>query len=86
MVAIAETVTMLTYSARKNSANFSELYSVWNPPTSSDSASGQVERGAVGLADHRDHEHHEARRPAGRQYQPLPAAPRRCPPVDSDPA
>src|SRR5256714_5155958 len=36
-----ETVTMLTYSARKNSANFSDEYSVWNPPTSSDSASGR---------------------------------------------
>ena len=37
----AETVTMLMYSARKNSANFSDEYSVWNPPTSSDSASGR---------------------------------------------
>ena len=41
MVAMAETVTMLTYSARKNSANFSDVYSVWKPPTSSDSASGR---------------------------------------------
>ena len=41
VVAMAETVTMLTYSARKNSANFSDEYSVWNPPTSSDSASGR---------------------------------------------
>ena len=41
MVAIAETVTMLTYSARKNSANFNDEYSVWNPPTNSDSASGR---------------------------------------------
>src|SRR5215203_2665626 len=41
VVAIAETVTMLTYSARKNSANFSDVYSVWKPPTSSDSASGR---------------------------------------------
>ena len=41
VVASAETVTMLTYSARKNSANFSEEYSVWNPPTSSPSASGR---------------------------------------------
>jgi hypothetical protein len=32
---------MLTYSARKNIANFIELYSVWKPPTSSDSASGR---------------------------------------------
>src|SRR5262245_24535280 len=36
-----ETVTMLMYSARKNSANLSEEYSVWKPPTSSDSASGR---------------------------------------------
>ena len=42
VVAIAETVTMFTYSARKNIANFSEeAYSVWKPPTSSDSASGR---------------------------------------------
>src|ERR671918_1761606 len=41
VVAIADTVTMFTYSARKNSANFSDEYSVWNPPTSSDSASGR---------------------------------------------
>src|SRR6185295_16667793 len=41
VVAIAETVTMLMYSARKNSANFSDEYSVWKPPTSSDSASGR---------------------------------------------
>src|ERR687886_601137 len=41
VVAIAETVTMLTYSARKNSANFSDEYSVWKPPTSSPSASGR---------------------------------------------
>src|SRR3954451_21370549 len=41
VVANAETITMLTYSAKKNSANFNELYSVWNPPTSSDSASGR---------------------------------------------
>ena len=32
---------MLTYSARKNSANFNDEYSVWKPPTSSDSASGR---------------------------------------------
>src|SRR3569833_1393854 len=37
----AETVPMLMYSARKNSANFSDEYSVWKPPTSSDSASGR---------------------------------------------
>src|SRR6478609_2071990 len=41
VVARAETVTMLTYSAKKNRANFSEVYSVWKPPTSSPSASGR---------------------------------------------
>ena len=41
VAASAETVTMLTYSARKKSANFSDEYSVWNPPTSSLSASGR---------------------------------------------
>ncbi len=41
VVASAETVTMLMYSARKNIANLNDEYSVWNPPTSSDSASGR---------------------------------------------
>src|ERR1700742_4623737 len=41
VVASAETVTMLMYSARKNMANLNEEYSVWKPPTSSDSASGR---------------------------------------------
>src|SRR3954465_2724876 len=41
VAASAETVTMLTYSARKKRANFSEEYSVWKPPTSSLSASGR---------------------------------------------
>ena len=41
VVMSADTVTMLMYSARKNSANFNEVYSVWNPPTSSPSASGR---------------------------------------------
>ena len=41
MVASADTVAMLTYSARKNMANFSEEYSVWKPPTNSPSASGR---------------------------------------------
>src|SRR6476661_4461406 len=41
VVASADTVVMLTYSASMNIANFSEEYSVWNPPTSSPSASGR---------------------------------------------
>src|SRR3954463_8064529 len=41
VVASAATVVMLTYSARKNIANLIEEYSVWNPATSSLSASGR---------------------------------------------
>src|SRR5215510_841261 len=41
VTAIAATVNMLAYSARKNSENLKPLYSVWNPATSSDSASGK---------------------------------------------
>ena len=41
VVASAATVVMLMYSARKNSANFSDEYSVWKPPTSSPSPSGR---------------------------------------------
>src|SRR5262245_4203685 len=41
VTAIADTVIMLAYSARKNRENLKPLYSVWNPATSSDSASGK---------------------------------------------
>src|SRR5215468_3441172 len=41
VVATDETTIMLAYSARKNSANRIPLYSVWNPPVSSCSASGR---------------------------------------------
>src|SRR5450631_2085142 len=41
VVASAATVNMLTYSPRKNIANFSELYSVWKPPVSSPSPSAR---------------------------------------------
>src|SRR3954452_2176974 len=40
VVATEETTIMFAYSARKNSANRMPLYSVWNPPVSSCSASG----------------------------------------------
>src|SRR6266567_1398921 len=40
-VATHVTVIMLQYSAMKNDANFMLLYSVWNPATSSFSASGR---------------------------------------------
>src|SRR5258708_15128360 len=39
MVARHDTVIMLEYSAMKNIANLKLAYSVWNPPTSSCSAS-----------------------------------------------
>src|SRR5215813_2484664 len=41
VVASAETVNMLTYSASMNIANLIDEYSVWKPPTSSPSASGR---------------------------------------------
>ena len=41
VVASAETVNMLTYSPRKNIANFSDEYSVWKPPVSSPSPSAR---------------------------------------------
>ena len=66
MVASAETVNMLTYSPRKNIANFSELYSVWNPPVSSPSPSARSNGQPVGLADHGDDvDQRRRRRPAG---------------------
>src|ERR1700712_4423909 len=37
----AETTNMFTYSPAKKVANFIDEYSVWNPATSSDSASGR---------------------------------------------
>src|SRR3954449_7278577 len=41
VVAHEATVVTLMYSARKNIANLIEAYSVWNPATSSVSASGR---------------------------------------------
>src|SRR3954471_10669507 len=41
VVASAETVVRLMYSARKNIANLIDEYSVWNPATSSLSASAR---------------------------------------------
>src|SRR3954452_9007642 len=41
VVASADTVMTLMYSARKNIANLIDAYSVWNPATSSVSASGR---------------------------------------------
>src|SRR3954453_7545807 len=41
VVASAATVVMLMYSAKKNIANLIDEYSVWNPATSSLSASGR---------------------------------------------
>src|SRR3954454_7801610 len=41
VVASAETVVTLMYSARKNIANLIDAYSVWKPATSSVSASGR---------------------------------------------
>ena len=69
MVASADTVAMLMYSARKNIANFIDEYSVWKPADQLALGLGQVERRPVGLADHRDHVDHE-RREQQDAYQP----------------
>src|SRR5438034_11489146 len=47
IVASAETVTMLAYSASMNMANFSELYSVCHPATSSCSDSARSKRNVL---------------------------------------
>src|SRR5580704_9361225 len=41
VTAIDDTASMAEYSARKNNDQRKPLYSVWNPATSSDSASGR---------------------------------------------
>src|SRR5579871_4551830 len=41
VVVMAQTVTILEYSAMKKAANFMLLYSVWKPATNSFSASGR---------------------------------------------
>ena len=65
VVASAETVNMLMYSARKNIAKRIEPYSVWNPPVELALALGEVEGQPVGLADHR-HDVDGEREQAGR--------------------
>ena len=54
VVASAETVNMLMYSARKNNANFIERVLGVEPAGQLALALGEVERQPVGLADHRD--------------------------------
>src|SRR4051794_28330107 len=48
VVASADTVMTLMYSARKNIANLIEAYSVWKPATSSVSASGRSNGARLG--------------------------------------
>src|ERR1700754_3502288 len=83
VVAIAETVTMFTYSARKNSANFSDEYSVWKPPTSSDSASGRS-NGARLVSPTMDMQNTTKLGSSSQMYQPLSCA-STMPAVDSVP-
>src|SRR5919206_5361377 len=84
VVAIAETVTMFTYSARKNSANFSDEYSVWKPPTSSDSASGRS-NGARFVSPTIDTQNTAKLGMSSQPNQPAACAPTMSA-VDSDPA
>ena len=84
MVASIETVTMLMYSARKNSANFSEEYSVWNPPTSSPSASGRSNGARLVSPIIDDHVDGERREQDDREPQVLLRS--TIPDVDIEPA
>src|SRR5690242_2060060 len=84
VVASAETVTMLMYSARKNRANFSDEYSVWKPPTSSDSASGRS-NGARLVSPTIEITKTTKLGASSRKYQPVDCAATMSA-VDSDPA
>ena len=74
MVASADTVTMFTYSARMNIANFSRRVLGVEAADQLALGLGQVERGAVGLADHRDHVDQEG----GQQQEDVPEVPLRA--------
>ena len=52
---------MFTYSPSKNIANGMPEYSVWNPATSSDSASARSNGGRFDLGERADQEHDERR-------------------------
>src|SRR3954466_13286556 len=84
VAASAETVTMLTYSARKKSANFSDEYSVWNPPTSSLSASGRS-KGARLVSPTMEIANTTKLTGSSQMYQPLSCAATMSA-VESDPA
>ena len=61
---MADMVITFMNSARKNRAKRIDEYSVWNPPTSSDSASVRSKGGRVQLGgdgDQEQEEGHEAR-------------------------
>jgi hypothetical protein len=58
VVATLDTTIMFAYSARKNSAKRMPLYSVWNPPVSSCSASAMSNR-AVGFREAADEKQDE---------------------------
>ena len=71
VVTMAETVTMLAYSAMKNIENFMALYSVWYPAISSDSASGMSNGSRLVSAKPGDQEDEEATgTAAGRTTRP----------------
>ena len=84
-MASAETVAMLMYSARKNSANFSERVLGVEAADQLALGLGEVERRAVGLADHRDHVDDERRQQDQAEPQVGPG-PRRSREVDIEPA
>src|ERR1035441_2842356 len=57
VTAIDDTANIAVYSARKNSDQRNPLYSVWNPATSSDSASGKSNGARLVSAIMRSEEH-----------------------------
>src|SRR5437763_12457921 len=83
VVASAQTVVTLMYSARKNIANLIDAYSVWKPATSSVSASGRS-KGARLVSPTMETRYMRNDGMSGRAYQSL-ACEATISLVDSDP-
>src|SRR5450759_1631265 len=69
VTAIEDTASMAEYSARKNSDQRKPLYSVWNPATSSDSASGRSKGARLVSATMAIANTPKARKPSGKNLK-----------------
>src|ERR1039458_459863 len=69
VTAIDDTASMAEYSARKNSDQRKPLYSVWNPATSSDSASGRSKGARLVSATMAIANTAKARKPSGKNLK-----------------